>query len=104
MIAIGVAGLGDSNNGWNISCIVVYTSLPQNLGINATSVNIAAQTRFLIQAARYVKFGRTLGFALAKGLIRGLTCCPNPSLKISTYFPFLDVSWWNPHGAYLSAR
>jgi len=26
--------------------------------------------------------GRTLGFALAKGLIRGLTRCPNPSLRI----------------------
>ena len=36
--------------------------------------------------------GRTLGFALAKGLIRGLTRCPNPSSKTLLYFPFLDVS------------
>ena len=35
---------------------------------------------------------RTLGFALAKGLIRGLTRCPNPSSKILTCYPFLDVS------------
>ena len=35
---------------------------------------------------------QTLGFALAKELIRGLTCCPNPSSKIPAYYPFLDVS------------
>jgi len=37
--------------------------------------------------------GWTLGFALAKGLIRGLTCCSNPSSKILVYYQFLDVSW-----------
>jgi len=39
---------------------------------------------------------RTLGFTLAKGLIRGLIRCPNPSLEILVYCPFLDVcggSW-----------
>ena len=40
----------------------------------------------------HMKGFRTLGFALAKGLIRGLTRCPNPSSKISLYYPFLDVS------------
>ena len=34
---------------------------------------------------------RTLGFALAKGLIRGLTR-RQPVLEILTYYPFLDVS------------
>lgn len=33
-----------------------------------------------------------MGFALAKGLIRGLTRCPNPSSYwILVYYPFLDV-------------
>ena len=36
---------------------------------------------------------KTLGFALAKGLIRGLTRCPSPSLLILTCYPFLDVSY-----------
>jgi hypothetical protein len=31
--------------------------------------------------------GRTPDFALAKGLIRGLTCCPNPMPKILVYYP-----------------
>jgi len=33
---------------------------------------------------------RTLGFTLAKGLIRGLIRCPNPS-KILVYCPFLNM-------------
>ena len=41
-----------------------------------------------------VAFG-TLGFALAKGLIRGLTRC-QPVLVILVYYPFLDVSWRSP--------
>ena len=40
--------------------------------------------------------GQTLGFALAKGLIRGLTRC-QPAVEILTYYLFLDVSWWGPH-------
>ena len=35
--------------------------------------------------------GQTLGFALAKGLIRGLTRC-QPAVEILTYYLFLDVS------------
>jgi len=37
------------------------------------------------------EIGQTLGFALAKGLIRGLTRC-QPAIEILTYYLFLDVS------------
>ena len=69
------------------------------IGVGAPALPVAAaQPAGLI--VKYVGLARepnrrakTLGFAVAKGLIRGLTRCPNPSLLILTCYPFLDVSY-----------
>ena len=42
------------------------------------------------QCSGTVQIGQTLGFALAKGLVRGLTCC-KPAVEILVYYLFLDV-------------
>ena len=41
---------------------------------------------------RVVRWCSTLGFTLAKGLVRGLTRCPNPSeILVGPYCPFSNV-------------
>ena len=55
----------------------------RQVGEPMTSTN-----RGLKHLVSYTTDGQTLGFALAKGLVRGLTRCPNPPSRFygTTYF------------------
>ena len=72
---------------WYITIPVYHMALPQGTGFELASIK-PSDCRGAVPAKHnvttYVTIAtdtKTLGFALAKGLIRGLTRCPNPSSK-----------------------
>ena len=77
----------------NEPCRTGWTGILPGSYDGVVGSNLASTRKDVGLARELNQRAKTLGFALVKGLIRGLTRCPNPSLLILMCYPFLDVSY-----------